>query len=130
MPLPSGAPDTQVIVYAIQRGEYDEHLFELDKAIQRRRAGFDRLGIIQPSRGDFVEIWDDNPPDDVQVPPAIRGMKFQVVGFMNPPNVVGPLRCRVVTPFQTEKRSYDRKDVVKIKRDWVYRVHYAPVRQE
>jgi hypothetical protein len=123
MPLPSGSPDVQVIVYAIQRGEYDEELYVIDQAIHRRRDGFDRLGIIQPARGDWVEIFDDDPTRDVKIPTALLGHRLRVVGFTNDKR----LRCQVEAPIQTSKRTYERGAIIRVDRDWVYRVHYAPV---
>lgn len=122
MPLPTGAPDPSVVVYAIQRGEYDQFLYEIDKALHQRRDSFDRLGIIQPSRGDWVEIWGDDPTMDVKIPTPLLNQRLRVVGF----TADGRLRCRIEAPIQTEKRTYERGAILKVSRDWVYRVHYAP----
>lgn len=128
MPLPTGSPDVQVIVYAIQRGEYDTKLYTLDQAIHRRRDNFDRLGIIQPSRGDWVEIWDVEDTEDdehapyMDVPKVLWGKRLRVVGFTSDKK----LRCSVEAPLKTSKRTYERGAVIRVERDWVYRVHYAP----
>lgn len=119
----SGSPEAQVIIYAVSRGEYDQDLALIDKAIHQRRDAFDRLGLIQPSKGDWVEIWDEvEPTPDVKVPAAILGQKLQVIGFTSDKK----LRCRVAVPFNTPRRSYARGAIVKVDKDWVYRVQYSP----
>jgi hypothetical protein len=116
VPLSTGSPDPQVVCYAIQRGEYDQELATIAYYIQKRRDNADMLGIIRPSRGDYVEIWDDDPTRDVHVPSIILGAKLRVVGFRDN----GDLRCQVQEP----RGKLEKGAIVKIKRDWVYRVHF------
>lgn len=117
------SPEAQVIIYAISRGGYDDSLALIDRAIHQRRDAFDRLGLIEPSRGDWVEIWDEtNPAEDVTVPKILLGHKLQVVGYTKDKQ----LRCRLGVALTTATRTYARGAILKVERNWVYRVHYAP----
>lgn len=106
----TGSPETQVIIYAIQRGEYDQYLSELSGAIHRRRDTADRIGVILASRGDTIELFDDVPQEE------LRGAKLEVVGF------TPDKRLRARTKETLGK--YERGKILRISTDYVYRVHY------
>lgn len=115
MPKDTGAPDTAVILYAIQRGEYDRDLAMILHAIKERRDASDRLGIIMPSKGDYLEMWGED-DDDVKCPSILRGARLRVVGFTDDKRY----RARLEEP----RGKYLKGQVFKIDPDWVYRVHY------
>jgi hypothetical protein len=55
----AGAPEASVLVFAFARGAYDDHLWELEHAIRKRRHARLSVGSIILSRGDRVELSDE-----------------------------------------------------------------------
>lgn len=110
-----GVPEAQVIIYAFSRGAYDDHLWELEQAIKRRRQARREIGDLVMSRGDRLELIDSIPKYPVLESAIVRVAR-----------IPSDRRKITVKIEKTQMSTHYLGKVISIPRNWVF----YPAREE